>query len=98
MIPLRDRVLVKMDASLSTIIHLAPNVDECREALDQISNRGEVVAVGEGKRHAKTAKILPNSCKVGDFVRFSELQYPSFNKNGDKYVLICDGDIVGIEK
>ena len=98
MIPLRDRILVKMDASLSSIIHVAPNVDQWREALDQISNRGEVIAVGEGKRHPKTAKIMPNSCKVGDFVRFSELQYPSFTRDGNKYVLICDGDIVGIEK
>lgn len=97
MIPLRDRVLVKMDASLSRIVHMPTNVDKWHEARDQISNRGEVIAVGGGRRHGKTAVILANYAKVGNFVRFSELKYPSFSKDGIRYVLICDADIVGVE-
>ena len=96
--PMRDRILVKMDESLSPIIHVAPTTEKWREARDQISNRGEVIAVGEGSRHPKTAVVMLNAPQVGQFVRFSELQYPSFVRNGHRYALITNGDIVGIEQ
>jgi len=97
--PLRDRVVVRLDASLPTQfgIFIAPNTKNWREARDQLSNRGQVVAVGEGKRHRKTAKIMPPSCKPGDWIKFSELEYPTVKRDGDTYVIIMDADIVGIE-
>lgn len=98
--PLRDRVVVRMDDSIPNAanIFLAPNTKAWREAQDQIANRGTVVSVGEGKRHKKTGCIMPVSCKPGDAIRFSELQYPTLQHNGETFVLIMDADIVGIER
>jgi len=97
--PLRDRVVVALDDSLPTAsgIYLAPNTKNWREARDQLSNRGKVLAVGDGKPHRKTGVKLLMSCKPGDWIKFSELQYPTLTRNGQKVVLIMDADIVGIE-
>ena len=96
--PLRDRVLVKIDDSLSRIIHLAPKTEKWTEARNQLGNRGRVVAVGGGNRHPKTANLLPMVCKVGAYIRFSELEYPALMINGEKHVIISDYDVVGIEE
>lgn len=98
--PTSNRILVEMDESLPNAagIHLSPNVDAWREAQDQIGNRGKVAAIGPGKCHHKTGVRLPMFTKVGDIVRFSELQYPKHKENGKTYALISEMDIVGIEE
>lgn len=98
--PLRNNLFVRMDKSLPTQsgIYLAADVTKWREAKDQLGNRGTVVQVGIGKRHPKTAVLLEPQCKEGDVVRFSELQYPSFTLAGERYIVINDQDIVGIER
>ena len=97
--PLLDKVLVQLDDSLPNQagIHLAPDVSKWREALDQIGNRGTVVAVGPGKRHPKTGQCMPVSVEVGDVVRFSELEFPRHFEDGKTYVLISDMDVAGVE-
>jgi len=98
--PLLDRVLVQLDDTLPNQagLHLAPDVSKWREALDQIGNRGTVVAVGPGKRHPKTGAHMKMCVEVGDVVRFSELEYPRHFEDGKTYVLISDMDVVGIEE
>ena len=98
--PLLDRVLVRLDDTLPNQagIHLAPDVSKWREALDQIGNRGTVVAIGPGKRHPKTGVHMPVCVEVGDVVRFSELEYPTHKEDGHTYVLISDMDVVGVEE
>lgn len=98
--PLRNNVIVKIDDSLPTEtgIFLPHTTKKWREAKDQIGNRGTVIHVGQGKRHEKTAVLLKPQCKEGDVVRFSELEYPYVIRDGIKYVVINDQDIVGIER
>ncbi len=94
--PLRNNLIVKIDESLPTIagIYLPNTVEKWRESKDQIGNRGIVVAVGAGKRHQKTGIKCLAQCKVGDIVRFSELEYPKIDND---HIVISDMDIVGIE-
>lgn len=97
--PLRNNLFVKVDESLPNQagIYLPVNTDTWRDAGDQLSNRGKVIKVGEGKRHAKTATLMRPQCKEGDIVRFSELQYPSVLLDGEWLIIVNDQDIVGVE-
>lgn len=97
--PTGNRLVVRLDESLPNEagIHLPHDVTRWREAEDQIGNRGTVVAVGPGKRHPKTDALLPMGCQIGDVVRFSELEFYSWNEDGHKYALISDMDVVGVE-
>lgn len=97
--PLRDRILVELEEAMpNCAVFIPTNVTKWRESRDQISNRAKVVAVGAGKRHPKTGTIIPNCVKPGDFVRFSELIYPTLTVAGVKCALIMNADIVGIEQ
>lgn len=98
--PLQDRILVLMDDTLPNVagIFLAPDVSKWREATDQIGNRGTVVAVGPGKRHPKTLELMPMTTKVGDVVRFSELQYHEHKEDGKRYAVISEMDVTGVEE
>lgn len=98
--PLQDRILVLMDDSLPNVagIYLAPDVSKWREATDQIGNRGTVVAIGPGRRHPKTMELMPMVTKIGDVVRFSELEYVEHKEDGNRYVLISEQDITGVEE
>lgn len=97
--PLRNNLFVRIDESIPNRagIHLPTVTDKWRIATDQLGNRGVVVKVGEGKRHPRTGVLMKPQCQCGDIVRFSELEYPSVNINGEKLVIINDQDIIGIE-
>lgn len=97
--PLRDNLFVKIDESLPTEfgILLPVNTDNWRAADDQLGNRGKVIMVGAGRRHPKSACLLKPQCKEGDIVRFSELEYPTVEMYGVKYIVINDQDILGVE-
>jgi len=99
MTPLRDRIVVEIDEKLPTAspIFIVPNTSSWRAPKDQISNRGRVVAVGPGKWLKRAKKRLPVDVEVGDYIKFSELQYPTVKSNDKKLVIIMNGDIVGIE-
>lgn len=98
--PTGNRIVVLLDESLPTEsgIYLAPDVSKWREASDQIGNRGTVVAIGPGKRHPKTDQIIPMQTRVGDVVRFSELEFYKFSEEGRDYALISEMDVVGVEE
>lgn len=100
MIPLRNNLIVKMDESLPNQVglHIATDIDNWKMAAQQLGNRGKVIAVGPGQRHPKTAILLKPQCQVGDIVRFSELGYPAFFVNGQRYIVINDQDVVGVVK
>jgi chaperonin GroES len=96
--PLGDRVLVRLDESLPSAagIYLATDVSKWREATDQIGNRGTVVAVGPGRRNSQ-GQVLPMSVRVGDVVRFSELEYPR-DPVDKQLALISEMDITTVEE
>lgn len=100
--PLHDRVLVLLDETMPNAANLIIPLDVSRwrgrdNAIESM-NRGTVVAVGPGKRHPKTHLPEPMQSKVGDVIRFSELEYPNERVDGRTYVLIGEGDIVGVEE
>jgi co-chaperonin GroES (HSP10) len=100
--PLHDKVLVLLDETIPNRAGLIipPDVTRWRSRDNAIEsmNRGTIVAVGPGKRHPKTQIPEPMQSRVGDVVRFSELEYPHETIDGRKYVLISEGDIVGVEE
>lgn len=98
--PLRDNLFIRIDESLPNQVGilLPVNVDKWRDAKDQIANRGTVVQIGEGRRHPKTGHLAAPQCKVGDIVRFSEIEYPKVSTANGLLLIVNDMDIVGIER
>lgn len=98
--PMGNRILVEMDESIHSTFYIPPTVDkwQAKEGAVESYNRGKVVAIGPGKRHPKTDVRLPMMARVGDIVRFSELEYPSVKEGGKTYALISEADIVGVEE
>ena len=110
MIPLLDRVIVKLDETIPNkagmIIRIVTDKWRGKDQAIESYNRGKVVSAGPGKRDPETLKTVPmffdagdciRTLQAGDVVRFSELEYPEFKENGERYALICEGDIVGVE-
>ena len=110
MTPLFDRVVVKLDDTIPNkagmIIRIVTDAWRSKDQAVESYNRGVVVSTGPGKRDMEnggftTMHFDAGDCirtlKAGDVIRFSELEYPEFKENGERYVLICQGDIVGVE-
>ncbi len=57
--------------------------------------RGEVIAVGSGKR-LKNGKTVPLDVMVGDKVIFSEYAGDEVEVNGEKYLIMDESDILAI--
>ena len=110
MTPLFDRVVIKLDDTIPNkagmIIRIVTDAWRAKDQAIESFNRGVVVSAGPGKRDSKTLKTVSmhfdagnciRTLQAGDVVRFSELEYPEFKEGGERYVLICQGDIVGVE-
>lgn len=108
--PLLDRVIVQLDATIPTsvpglIIPIKTDVWRSKDAAVESYNRGTVVAVGPGKRDSKgvcrqylfDAPDGRRPLSPGDIVRFSELEYYEFREDGNRFVLITEADVVGVE-
>lgn len=107
--PLLDRVLVEVDDSIAeTSLYLPLRADKwtAKDGAIESYGRGKVILCGPGKRNQKTGKnermvfqsaegIRP--VQEGDAIRFSELEYSEFREDGRRYILITEGDIVGVE-
>lgn len=93
--PTQNRVFVKIAESINTPIPgfvIPPKVDKWSGSDGAVysENRGEVMAIGPD--------VDQEQIKPGDFVRFSEIQYPTVEVDGQKYIVISDMDIVGVEE
>ena len=110
MTPLLDRVVVKLDDTIPNkagmIIRIVTDAWRSKDQAVESYNRGTVVSVGPGKRDLDTLSHISmrfdagdciRTLQAGDVVRFSELEYPEFKENGERFVLIMQGDIVGVE-
>ena len=110
MTPLFDRVVVKLDDTIPNkagmVIRIVTDAWRSKDQAIESYNRGVVVSTGPGKRDMENSGFTTmhfdagdciRTLKAGDVVRFSELEYPEFKENGERYVLICQGDIVGVE-
>lgn len=93
--PLADRVLVKPESaeqerSPSGII--IPDT-----ARKEKPERGEVIAVGEGKRNER-GDLLPLRVKVGDTVMFSKYGFDEVKIDDEEYYIVSESSILAIIK
>lgn len=90
--PLHDHVIVKAitenEITKSGIV-LPDTVDK------EKPEKGEVIAVGPGKT-MDNGQIAPMSVKVGDKVMFKKYSPDEIKIDGQEYLIISQGDILGI--
>ncbi len=96
--PLNDMVLILADKKLEA----TKNGIVLPESMKTGTKTGVVVAVGPGKFHEKTGKLIPMSVTVGQRVTFGEFagrsdlpvdpDYP----RGEHYKVVPNGDILGV--
>lgn len=93
--PMGDRVLVKPEGigdekSPGGII--IPDT-----AKKEKPERGDVVAVGEGRRNEK-GEVLPMRVKVGDTIMFSKYGYDEVKIEDETYYIVNESNILAIIK
>jgi chaperonin GroES len=101
--PLKDNLVVRLDESIPSAakfgLYVPPKTDAWRakDGAVEGENRGTVVRIGPGRR-SEDGDFLPMSVRVGDIVRFGELEYPSETVDGRKHVLISEMDVLWVEE
>ena len=93
--PLADRILVKPE--LAQDEKTASGFIIPDSAHKEKPERGEVVAVGEGKRNEK-GDILPLRVKVGDTVVFSKYGYDEVKIDDVEYYIVTEANILAVIK
>jgi len=88
--PLHDRVLVKRleEKEVKKGGIIIP--DTAKEKPQE----GEVIAVGPGKV-TEDGKLQPMSVKVGDKILFGKYSGSEVRLNGEEYLIMHEGDILG---
>ena len=90
--PLHDNVVVK-PSSVEEMTKSGIVLPET--ASKERPERGEVVAVGPGKR-LDNGEIAPISLKVGDKVMFKKYSPDEIKIDNEEYLLISESDILAI--
>lgn len=93
--PLGDRVLVKPESA--TDERLPSGIIIPDTARKEKPERGEVVAVGEGKRSEK-GEIVPLRVRVGDTVMFSKYGFDEVKIADEEYYIVSESSILAIIK
>ncbi|NBV77551.1 co-chaperone GroES [bacterium] len=93
--PLGDRVLVKPESKEATKTVSGIYIPDT--AHKEKPERGEVIAVGPGKR-GDDNEIIPVSVKVGDTVIFSKYGYDEVKISDDEYYVVSESNILAIIK
>ncbi len=89
--PLGDRVLVKRVGEQEKTKGGIVLPDTAKEK----PQRGEIVAVGEGKL-TDDGKRIPMNVKVGDKVIFAKYAGTEIELDGEEYLLMSESDILAI--
>jgi len=90
--PLFDNVVVKpakADEQTKSGIFLPDTAKEKPQ-------KGEIVAVGEGRWEDEGVKRLPMDVKVGDVVIYKEWGKTSIKIDGEEYFIMSQGDILAV--
>lgn len=88
-VPLGDRVLIKVSASEEATAGGILLPDTAKEK-PQV---GEITAVGPGKRNDDGSRQTPE-VKVGDKVLYSKYAGTDIKLGGDEYILLTEKDIL----
>ena len=89
--PLQDRIIVKRleeEAKTAGGIFIP-------ETAKEKPQKGEVVAVGKGKK-TEDGKVLPVDVKKGDKVLFGKYAGTEIKVDGEEYLIMREDDILGI--
>ncbi len=89
--PLHDRVLVKRLEDETTSAGGIVIPDNAKEK----PSRGEVLAVGHGKRLDNGETRAPE-VKAGDIVIFGKFGHTEIKENGEELLIMREDDIMGI--
>ena len=93
--PLGDRVLVKPEHAADEKSPSGIIIPDT--ARKEKPERGEVVAVGEGKRSDK-GDVIPVRVKVGDTIVFSKYGYDEVRVGEEEYYMVSESNILAIIK
>ncbi len=91
--PLADRVLLKEVEDNQTQTASGIYIPESAD-MDKGAKRGEVIAVGEGKR--EDGKLIPIKLKAGDIVLYTWGE--KMEIDGEKYVIVRESEISAVIK
>lgn len=89
--PLSDRIVVKPSAAEEKTGGGIILPDTAKEK----PQKGEVIAVGPGKR-SDTGDVIPPEVKKGDTVIYGKYSGTEFTFEGDEYLIMHESDILAI--
>ncbi len=92
-IPIRDHLVVKIEEEEEKTKTGIVLPDTAKEK----PQKGKVVAVGQG-RILENGQKIPLEVKVGDVVIFSKYAGTEVKLEGEKYLVLTEGDILAIVK
>ena len=89
--PLQDRIIVKRleEETMTAGGIFIP------ETAKEKPQRGEIVAVGNGKK-TEDGKVIPIDVKPGDKVLFGKYAGTEVKVEGDEYLIMREDDILGV--
>ena len=89
--PLYDRIVVKRLEEEETVQGGIIIPDSAKEK----PQKGEVVAVGKGKR-LEDGKIIPLDVQVGDKILFGKYSGSDIKIGGDEYLIMREDEVLGV--
>ena len=89
--PVLDRLIIKQDEG-----NTHAGILEIAETSRVRPKRGEVVAVGPGAI-GHDGNRIPLMVKVGDKVTYGEYSGAEVNINGEKYIVVKEGELLFVE-
>lgn len=90
--PIGDKIVVKPiveENKTKTGIFIPDTVSK------ESPQRGEVIALGEGRKNKKGEKI-PFTVKIGDQVLFKKYSPTEFSLDEEEYLILSEDDVLGI--
>jgi chaperonin GroES len=89
--PLHDRIVIKrIEAEARTAAGII-----IPDTAKEKPQEGEVVAVGPGGRD-ELGKLIPIDVKAGDRVLFGKWSGTEVKIDGDEYLIMKEGDVMGV--
>ncbi|MDB5226270.1 MAG: molecular chaperone GroES [Bacteroidota bacterium] len=90
--PLADRVVVKANEAETTTKSGIIIPDSAKEK----PQKGEIVAIGEGKYGEQSGTLIPLKVKVGDTVLYGKYSGTEISIEGTDYLIMRESDILAI--
>ena len=90
--PLDDRIVVRPNEAEETTVSGIVIPDTAKEK----PQKGEVLAVGPGRRSEQTGDVIPLDVKVGDTVVYSKYGGTEISVDGEDLLILTSRDVLAI--